>query len=515
MAGKKEEYKVRKLSLPTESDRRIFDLARDGKELMIRDTIGRVRVDCYLGRKINNNSVGVVAKFFLEIEKGVKKITKSPVYKLSYSEHRILKIDSILNLESDYVIKNFKVKDTTLLSEDLAVLGCGETEIVAHLKHAVYENDTITAKVEIAKGGKQRVSNFTIRQKLRRGQNAITLNLRDGKYKRFFGVYAVDSWMVGDVFVLSRNLTHRNQGRTEVKVKLSSEVYEGTEVLVQVILENDAPSKPILQLPLNYKKKTGRHPTLKWVPSVDLNGDNVVYDVYITNKRGQRYEDGTEEVKNPFDEPGYDPAGTVQFIRQKYGYRAVPKNEFTKIATGLVMNEFTIQRSLMDFRTHKWFVVARDSQGGKVESDIFDFRTELVCEGITYEGKDYQAVLDSEGNCWLTENIQKNPSKRYRQILQEIRNIGRWGLPTYMEVVKIEQEGMLTADLATMKSIYRTGGNDVCYFHKTNLRSEMLLEEKKNRYIAFYKYHGQKFHKADKNFLARSIIYLRLLRTEY
>lgn len=94
-------------------------------------------------------------------------------------------------------------------------------------------------------------------------------------------------------------------------------------------------------------------PTFTWQSATDSDGDAVVYDLYL-EIRGN-------ELIVPILGEGSPPADPTLIIAQ-----GITETTFTPTEQLPINNQFT------------WKVVARDNQGGAVESEIFRFRTRIL-----------------------------------------------------------------------------------------------------------------------------------------
>ena len=83
-----------------------------------------------------------------------------------------------------------------------------------------------------------------------------------------------------------------------------------------------------------------------------------------------------------------------------------PNNEadYVRVAKDLEIDQYTVQKDLMDRRTHHWYVVAKDGKGGEIKSDKRKFKTKMVCKDFTYEGRTYPVEM-YDGECWMMSNI--------------------------------------------------------------------------------------------------------------
>lgn len=119
---------------------------------------------------------------------------------------------------------------------------------------------------------------------------------------------------------------------------------------------NTAPEAFTLLTVENETEDAALNPTFTWQPATDVDGDSVVYDLYLE----MRSSTGTVPISvgNP-----------------------TPPDPTIIIAQGLAETSFTITEPLPINSGFTWKVVARDNQGGTVESEIFRFSTRLLNSG--------------------------------------------------------------------------------------------------------------------------------------
>lgn len=116
---------------------------------------------------------------------------------------------------------------------------------------------------------------------------------------------------------------------------------------------NTAPEAFALLTVENETEDAALNPTFTWQPATDVDGDSVVYDLYL-------------ELRSN--------TGTVFILAANQ----TPPDPTIIIAQGLTETNFTITDTLPISSTFTWKVVARDNQGGTVESEIFRFSTRLL-----------------------------------------------------------------------------------------------------------------------------------------
>ena len=117
---------------------------------------------------------------------------------------------------------------------------------------------------------------------------------------------------------------------------------------------NTAPEAFALLTVENETEDAALNPTFTWQPATDVDGDSVVYDLYL-------------EIQNN--------NGITVLILD--GNQTSPDPTII-IAQGLTEASFTITDPLPINSQFIWKVVARDNHGGTVESEIFRFSTRLL-----------------------------------------------------------------------------------------------------------------------------------------
>ncbi len=120
---------------------------------------------------------------------------------------------------------------------------------------------------------------------------------------------------------------------------------------------NTAPEAFALLTVENETEDAALNPTFTWQPATDIDGDSVVYDLYL-------------EIQNS--------NGITVLILD--GNQTSPDPTII-IAQGLTETSFTITDPLPRNSQFIWKVVARDNQGGTVESEIFRFFTRPLNSG--------------------------------------------------------------------------------------------------------------------------------------
>ncbi|MFT3739816.1 MAG: FISUMP domain-containing protein [Breznakibacter sp.] len=100
--------------------------------------------------------------------------------------------------------------------------------------------------------------------------------------------------------------------------------------------QNTAPSVPVLTAPSSYTNALQTPVTLQWQPSIDIDGDAVVYDVYLSST-------------NTFTAP---------------------------LATGLTGTTYTITSGIQPHSVWYWKVSARDGNGGVASSITWNFTSQ-------------------------------------------------------------------------------------------------------------------------------------------
>lgn len=100
----------------------------------------------------------------------------------------------------------------------------------------------------------------------------------------------------------------------------------------------------------NQVEDAALNPTFTWQPAIDIDGDAVVYDLYL------------ETTRNILNLTLLDGS-------------TLPPDPTIIVAQGLTETSYTITELLPLNTSFTWKVVARDNQGGTVESEIFRFST--------------------------------------------------------------------------------------------------------------------------------------------
>lgn len=116
---------------------------------------------------------------------------------------------------------------------------------------------------------------------------------------------------------------------------------------------NTAPEAFALLTVENKEEEASLNPTFTWQPATDIDGDSVVYDLYL-------------EMRSS--------TGTVPTLNAN---PTLPDPTII-IAQGITETSYTITDSLPISTSFTWKIVARDNRGGWVESEIFQFSTRLL-----------------------------------------------------------------------------------------------------------------------------------------
>lgn len=103
----------------------------------------------------------------------------------------------------------------------------------------------------------------------------------------------------------------------------------------------------------NKEEEASLHPTFTWQPATDIDGDAVVYDLYL-------------EIRSSTE--------TLPTLNAN----AVPPDPTSIRAQGITETSFTIVDALPLNTSFTWKIVARDNKGGSAESEIFQFSTRLL-----------------------------------------------------------------------------------------------------------------------------------------